>query len=353
MIAHIFKYTLASQFPLKSDDLNNFCAKILEYNKNIKIQNGNIRAIPCYMSTVFSEKVIGGVVSYLLFERPFGGESLPSICMPNCSKDRVCRYMIKDFAKGWLMSSLYSQHSTDLNDVNFVLAQNGFYYGRLPKVKMNATITGEIKNFLVKNAAAHEEGEKDRTRRFITLAYPKAYSPQTVLPVKPNNSTVISKSNAKDHNKEVKNKQSIVQFGKFLINMYKGLDNSTNTPPLSPDDTFNPTGVQYGNLTDVYLNLNKKKDGNYTKFEKDEYFGVKESFISALRRFLEKTLVIQKALQEMDDMLKDSFYEFVFKSVTFDPESQRQFENMEAMLKHNFIISKPAVNQVKSDTSEK
>lgn len=55
----------------------------------------------------------------------------------------------------------------------------------------------------------------------------------------------------------------------------------------------------------------------------------------------------------MDDMLKDSFYEFVFKSVTFDPEGQRQFGNMEAMLQHNFITSKPAVNQVKSDTSEK
>jgi len=50
-------------------------------------------------------------------------------------------------------------------------------------------------------------------------------------------------------------------------------------------------------------------------------------------------------------MLKDSFYEFIFKTVTFDPENKLQFENFDTMLQHKFITEKPPVTQVKSDTS--
>jgi hypothetical protein len=100
LLAHIFKYTLSSQFPLKSDDLNMFCQNILTYNE--KMQNTNMRALPCYNSTAFNQRIPGGVVSYLLFEKPVAGFKLAEICTPHCAKERICKYMMKDFAKGIL-----------------------------------------------------------------------------------------------------------------------------------------------------------------------------------------------------------------------------------------------------------
>jgi hypothetical protein len=325
---------------MKPDDLNYFCQKIISYNQKMAGENSNMRAIPCYNSTVFNQRIPGGVMSYLLFERPTGGFKLSEICTPHCAKDRVCRYMLKDFTKGWLKSILLSQESTDALDVNFIIAQNGFFYGKVPSVKkdLNATKDDSIRNVLAKND--NDEPTEDNNRHFITLAYPKAFSPESIT----------AKPVQNEKLKMIKNKQLMVQFGKFLIDMYKGLDNSTNTPAPLPDDSFNPTR-QFKNLTDTFLSMNTEKDGNFSKFRPDEYFGVKSDFIQALKAFIGKTLTTQKGVKAMDNMLKDSFYEFIYKTVTFDVESKIQFDKIETMLQHKFLVSKPKINQVRSDTS--
>jgi hypothetical protein len=364
LIAHIFKYNLGAQFPMKPEDLSFFCQKILEYNKNIKANHVNLRALPCYNSQVFSQRIPGGAVTYLLFERPEAGFRLDNVCGPFSSKERVCRYMIKDFAKGWLESVLYSKKSKEHFDVNFVLAQDGIYFGTLPNVKkLNETSDPGLKNFL-----ANQKEDKNATdineiyRHFVTLAYPKAHAPED-LPKKEDEKLKIPKKNENlnpntnstsnatltlEHTKE---KEFMVQFGSFIIRMYKGLDNTTNNPPPSPDDPFDPLEVSYENTTDVFLQLNLKRDGNYSTFRPDEYLGVPQNYVSAVNAFLAKTLTTPKAQLEMENMLKDSFYEFVFKSVSFDLKSIKQFDKIEDMLKHKFITSKVDVNRLRSDTS--
>jgi len=42
---------------------------------------------------------------------------------------------MKDFANGWLQSHVYSLAQDHYLDVNFVLAQNGFFVGKLPEIK--------------------------------------------------------------------------------------------------------------------------------------------------------------------------------------------------------------------------
>jgi len=339
-LAHIFRYTLSNQFPLKKDNLEQFCEKIVEYNNKMKSKANNFRALPCYNSTVFSQKTPGGVLSYLLFEKPTAGFKLTEMCTPMCAKDRVCKYMMKDFAKGYIDSYLYSQASSDAFDVNFYLAQNGFFYGKVPTVKKGLKKQEGLAMF--QNNNNQNDNKEDPLKHFVTLAYPKAYSPETVKGPSQNMTSTI---------KTVKNKQMMVYFGKFLINMYKGLDNSTNFPAPTPEDNFNPRGFNFKNLTEVYLNLNTGKNGNFTKFRADEYFGVKPNYVVAVRAFLGKTLTSQKAFKEMDALLKNSFYEFIYKSVMFDPENKKQFEDMNAMLGHKFLANSLKTNQLRSDTS--
>lgn len=337
-IAHIYKYTLGSTFPMKQDDLDYFCEKIATYNQNM--QNENIRALPCFNSTSFSQTIPGGVVSYILFENPNGGYKLADICTPHCSKERICRYMLKDFIRGFIRSLQYSQQSPEIHDVNFLLAQNGFFYGKVPETKK-----GLPKNNMSMRNEMHKPNSntpKDENRRFITLAYPKAWSAEAL------NTT----QQVTDTLKKIKNKQLMSQFGKFLIDMYKGLDNSTNIPPTSPDDNFNPNaGVKFANLTDVFLNLNTEKDGNYSKFRQDDYFGVNGQYISAVENFLSKTLTNQQAFKKMDELLKGSFYEFIYKTVTFEISNNVQFEDFDKLLNHKFLMTQVPFNKVRSDTS--
>lgn len=365
LIAHIFKYNLGAQFPMKPNDLSLFCQKILEYNKNIKDIKVNLRALPCYNSQVFTQRIPGGAVTYLLFERPEAGFRLDNVCGPLSSKERICRYMIKDFAKGWLESILYSKKSKEPFDVNFLLAQDGIYFGTLPNVKkLNETADAGLKNFLVNLRKDNSNStDTDETyRHFVTLAYPKAHAPED-LPEQEEDEKSNSKnqitnststnltSNATILLQRTKEKEFMVHFGSFIMKMYKGLDNTTNTPPPSPDDSFDPLEVSYENATDVFLKLNMKKDGNYSTFRPDEYFGIPQNYVSAVNAFLAKTLTTPKAQQEMENMLKDSFYEFIYKSITFDLKSKTQFEKIEDMLKHKFITNKIGINNLRSDTS--
>ncbi len=140
--------------------------------------NENIRALPCYK--LFNQKIPGGVVSYLLFQ--YSGNKLADICTPNCSKERVCKYMLKDFIRGFIKSTQYSQQTADKNDVNFILAQNGFFYGKVPKNKKGDKKGSDMKI----NSMHNDEPSSDSdSRHFITLAYPKAWSAESLNKTEP------------------------------------------------------------------------------------------------------------------------------------------------------------------------
>jgi hypothetical protein len=321
-IAHIFKYTLSSQFPLQKDDLNSFCVMIKKYNDRMIKLKTNMRAPECFNSTAFSQKIIGGNLTYILFEKPMGGYKLSEICTPNCSKQRICRYMLKDFAKGLIYSILHAYNATYFYDVNFLFPQGAYYWG-----KTNETL------------------QEDKSNHFITIPFPIFYSPDNVKSMGGAKNLSLGQLQIRTH-------QQIVGFGKFLMNVYKGLDNTTDCPLPSPDDAFTPDEFTFQNLTDVFINLNTRIDVNITtKFKPDEYFGVSPDYIEALTAFQDHTLTTPQAIQKMNDMLNDSFYDFIYKCVIYDESGKTQFDSFTTMLTHNFIKSEMEANQLYSDTN--
>ena len=341
-IAHIFKYNLGSNFPLKTDDLSFFCLKILEYNSAMKAQNINFRAAPCHNTTAMSQKIPGGVVSYILFEKPDLGMRLADICHPHCAKERICKYNLKDFAKGFIEGVKYSQKSKLPHDLNFILAQNGFFYGRLPKVHKSEESTKSMRNNLFNQKL--EESNGDAASYFITIPYMKYFSPESI-------ETGGALKNQTQELIQIKNKQLMTFFGKFLTNMYKGLDNSTDVPPPSPEDNFNPTAYSFDNLTDVFLKMNTDKQGNFTKWRADPYFGIKNDYIGAVEAFLNHELTSSPAQKKMNEMLSGSFFEFISKLMVFDLGNKKQFADFDDLEKHTFLSPTPKINTVRSDTS--
>jgi len=180
-----------------------------------------------------------------------------------------------------------------------------------------------------------KKAEKDEHRHFITLPYPKFYSPETAKD---------GALKTTDALKAIKNKQTMVFFARFLSNMYKGLDKSTDIPAPSPDDNFSPNMFHYLNSTDVFLKLAEKP------YQHDEYFGVTDQFVETVGSFLEHMLTSRAAVVELDDMLKGSFFEFIYKSIMFDVTSKKQFNSFDTMLAHKFLKEKTPINKVKSDT---
>ena len=265
----------------------------------MKSSNLNFRAVPCYNSTFYSQVISNNEVTYLLFEKPMRGYKLADICTPNCAKERICKYMMKDFTKGLLNSLCGSISNDDPLDVSFVLAQDGFYYGSTPPV------TKDLKDPATKSNDKKPKDEvSDQLKYFNTIAFMKYHSPEEIKP----NPAPPAPTPAL---KAIKTKQLISYVGAFLANLYKGLDETTNIPPPGPNDNFFAP-YHFLNWTDTYLALNREKTGNYSKFQPDAYYGVTKTYINELNGFLEMTLTTQPAIAKMSADLGGSFYEFIY-----------------------------------------
>ena len=70
MIAHVFRYSFNPEFPLTLGDLTQFCNQVQIYNNQMKDKNIQMRALTCFNNQAFSQKIPGGIVTYLLFEKP-------------------------------------------------------------------------------------------------------------------------------------------------------------------------------------------------------------------------------------------------------------------------------------------
>jgi hypothetical protein len=313
MYAHVFRYTFNPEFPLSHGDLTQFCNQVKNYNNQMKSKNIRMRALTCIDNQAYTQKIPGGIVTYLLFEKPMLSFKIKDICSSDGKKLRICYYMIKDFITGYLESLLYSQASQQKFEINFALAPEGFLYGQLPLC---------------------------RRRQFITIPYLNYASPHQLV----DKTKVVTP-------KEIKNKQIMVDIGSFLINLYKGFPSDIKPPTSSGDDAFDPFQFKFKNYTDLYLSVNKLPDGTMKKVEKDNYFGLTSEYINTLKAFNDHLITTTKGLADMEKLLEGSFYEFIYKLVMFDPSNKLQFGCFPKALNHPFIQNKLSINQIRSDTS--
>ena len=343
-VAHIFKYSLTGQFPIKPEDLRFFCLKALQYNSKMKAKGVDIRTFPCFNNIPNIQRTVGGVLSYVLFELPDGGFKLSESCEPHCIKERICRYGLKNIARGLLESFKYTEESKDKMDLRFALAKDAFYFGVVPKTKslqqeksQDYYVQRTIEQMM---SGGQDQDEIPFYNHFIVLPFFKFYDSKSL-------------ENQQDpeipKDKKIITKQNMVYIGQFLITLYKGLKNS-NLEVHEPNDNFDPNMVNFKNMTDIYSIYNQEEVGK-GQSKADEYFGVKDEYVNKLGSVVGKQQTHKKALQSMDDLLKDSYYEFIFKLTKFDPNSQKQFKDYDDALKHKFLEGITFINIIRSDTS--
>jgi len=131
----------------------------------------------------------------------------------------------------------------------------------------------------------------------------------------------------------LKEKEKLVRVGNFLMNLYSG--------QKFKDQKFL-------NLTDVFVKLNTEKDSNATINDTpDKYLGVTQDYIDKLHDFVTPGKSVSTPdFSQFDDLLKGSFYEFVYKLSQLDLASKKQFKNYEEALSHPFLeISDHMVTQ--------
>ncbi len=289
-----------------------------------------LRALSCYKNNFFSFQYEKGEVTYLLFEVPIEGHQLSNLCKKENNEWHICKYSAKDFIKSFISAVKYT-HTTDDKDINVFPTQNGVWYGQLPKY----TFDEKTKNSIAD--PTEEKHEEDTKNNFITVPFFKYFSPDN-----------ISKPEKLDDNmKKMKEKQFMVYFGEFMINMYKGFDRSTDMTPPNMDDRSDAKGLQLEKLTDLFKKMNEKVEEIY----EDSYFGVGSEYVVKVKDYENNTLTSHNAIEDMDKLLTDSYYGFLANLVQYDMESKRQFGTLDDAMKHKFVTEKVDMIKTRSDTS--
>jgi hypothetical protein len=290
----------------------------------------DLRVLTCYKNNIFKFPYEKGYVTYLLFEMPINGSNFSTECKKGNLIDRACKYKIKEFVKS-MVGAIKHSDKTDDKDVIVKPIQNSLWLGQLP----HATFDETTKNIMID--PSQKQTEEDNGRYFITVPFPKYYSPNDIGKIDKFEGEI----------KKIKEKQFMIYFGEFLINMFKGFDKSTIMIPPNENETSDVKGLSFDNLTDLFLKMNEKIE----EITEDKYFGVPEQYATKVKEFENKTLTLHSDIEKMNKLLTDSFYGFLSKLVQYDLESKKQFENFDEVLKHKFITTTFSLTQTKSDTS--
>ena len=148
-LAHFFKFTSLDRTETEKT-LSKFCENIIGYNNKIDNEVESIQLLKCVGDKIQSGLFNGQLFYYYLFEKPVDSFLFANICSPKCAKERVCRYKLKDFVKGFIKSNLMA--NDDVMSIKVVLNSKSIYYGKL------------------------DNKDKDNKRSFIALPYPKLKS---------------------------------------------------------------------------------------------------------------------------------------------------------------------------------
>jgi len=293
-LAHFFKFTSMDKTQTQKT-LSNFCENILGYNNKIDNEVESIQLLKCIGDKVQSGIFNGMSFYYYLFEKPVDSFLFANICSPKCAKERVCRYKLKDFVKGFIKSNLMSNDAP--LSFKVVLNSKSIYYGKL------------------------DYNDKDNKRSFIALPYPKLKSIHQLKP-----------TYKKTQEDEFSFEDFQVEFGKFLMFMYAGFDQKDDNSESEVGD-LNPYNDEFSDSVQIFEKFNTQTD----KLVADAYFGITPDFIQSLK---------EKDMSKIKEFLKDSYYDFIFKLL------KKKFTKMEDILAEKFILTEIPLNNLRSDTSE-
>lgn len=268
------------------------------------------------------------------------------LCKHDTDIIRVCRYMIKDFIKGFLNAHSYSINSKNNYEVFFPVNKFAFYYGKKGKIEDKITQeNSNIREILIydKQKTYNQEMQNEDDLFYLMIPFFKFFSPETVV------------TQAEEIKKEIllmRNKQTMVYFGKLLMDMYKGLNKDRDNGFNPADGTFNPNLLRFQNYTDVFLSMHRNdKTQKLYNFFSDQYMGFTHDYITKLKSFLGGSLVNQQKIKIMDDELANSYSGFISKLVNFDDKNESQFDSIENALNHSFLTSNVDEKNIRSDTS--
>jgi len=209
--AHIFKYQLNNNFPIKAANLTLFCNKINQLNKVLDSRKVRMNSLTCLNNTYVKYVTPTYEASYILFKPPQLSESINELCGANCAHERVCKYRLRDIARALVDTEVVNAKDCTLFSVGIHFNKKFLYYG-LFKNRQNRIFT-----FLP-------------FFDFEDLAY--------VVDETPTENSI-----------KLMEKKAMVNLGKFLMELYTGHQTHEKE-------------IKYQNLTDAYLDLNydpKKK----------------------------------------------------------------------------------------------
>lgn len=339
-IAHIFKYSLSSNFPLDRKEVDLWCMKIYEMNSQLKQRLLDIRLNPChenksnvYITTENSE------ITYVLFPKPDGGLKLEETCQSSCSKDRICRYSLKNVSRALLRFYSISNSTYEKSDVRMQLVKGAFYFGKLPKPNISTKTESTYAPLvdLIRRFSFLNKDQEDTKHYYIVIPFFKF-------------STADGLKNFRKPEQEIRQaleKIDLYYIGKFLERMYIGLNESEDLPPFELGDNFSVDPKDDGkDLVDLFYKLNeadvKDKDINV-----EPYFGIKQEFVDAVKENYNKETY--NDVKQYQSLLEGTFYEFIRKLVDYNGD---QFNTYKDALGHKFLNGKVFIRSIQSDTAD-
>ena len=257
----------------------------------------HVRSLPCHDYQIHNKTINDGVVSYVLIQKPKPGDGLSDLCKPDTDIIRICRYMIKDFIKGFLNALSYTSDSKNNFEVSFPVNKFAFYYGRKGKITDQITQQNSgIREILLMDKQRKFDAEMQNEDDLFYLMIPffKFFSPETVKKQEEPVDNAV---------KLIRTKQTMVYFGKLLLEMYKGLDKEIDNGVNPADGSFNPNLMRFQNNTDVYLLMHKnEKTQKLNNFYADEYMGFSQDYISKVKAYLSSNINAGKYIYCLEDI---------------------------------------------------
>jgi len=331
-IAHIFKYVPTGFFPIKEEDLDNWCKNIETYNKSLEFKMLDVRVMPCYKKKSFKVQTkTGKELAYLLFEHPDGGYKLEDSCTENNTFERICRYSIKNLTKGYLrlLQMAHSVTKATIQDLYFLTTKGAFYYGQLRKHIPEQK--GQVQK--------ENNEKKEKVKHYFQIV-------PFFRVFKPDDCNNVSKLVKEDLQAQLKIR--MYEFGKFLMNFYKGFDETKESKLFATGDNFIiDEEIESLKVVDIFVLLNKDELDDGKAYE-NHYFGIPKKFADVLQQYVDKKAPIEKLTQNAE-YLKNSFYDFLHKLVDYNG---KQFANVDEAVNHKFLKGNQFLTKVESDTGE-
>jgi hypothetical protein len=291
-IGTFFKYTSIEKEQAELL-LNKFCKNIEKMNNQLSTDTEKVLLLKCLNDKVQTGNYMEMNYYYWLFEKPVDSFLFSEICRPDCAKERVCKYSIKEFIKGYL--KIKQKATENIWDIKINLIPNTIYYGKTEKI------------------------ESDKKRSFVALPFPKLKSIDELKTI-PQETELLMRF-----------EEFQVEFGKFLIHMYTGFENSSDEKPSEEFSYLNPYNTEFKDSLEIFEKINPSKDGIIT----DEYFGISQDFI---RSYKDKNMFKKK------EILESSFYDLIFKLL------HKKLKNVEEISKHKYLTHDTPLHMIRSDT---